>query len=74
MNRLTQPETMQAWLSQGLTQEFLQYLKDRRQVLMEAWCRGVSVDQSEAEFLTQLIELDAGKLCDFYDVEVTNEQ
>jgi len=28
------------------------------------------VDQHEAEFLTQLIELDASTLCDFYDVEV----
>ena len=74
MNQLTNPEVLEAWKNHSLTREFLQYLRDRQGVLMEAWSRGVAADQSEAVFLGEVLHLSSDTVAQFYDVEVKHEQ
>lgn len=72
MNQLTDPEALGAWKAHPLTQEFLKYLKDRQQALMELWARGQPMGlewQREASLLGSILHLQSDEIAQFYEVE-----
>lgn len=76
MNPLTDPEEFQKWKSHKMTKPFLQYLKDRRSALMEAWGRGKLLDpefQPMAKLLGELADLRCNNIRDFYDIKLIEE-
>ena len=72
MNPLTDPEQFQAWKAHPVTEPFLAYLKDRQQVLLENWGKGLLMEpnsQTVAMILGQLADLSCNHVRDFYDLE-----
>lgn len=68
---LTNQEELSSWLQQPMTQEFMQFLADRRVNLMEAWASGQTMNpqwQAQAMTLTMLINLKAEDVRAFYDI------
>ena len=72
MNQLADKEAMAAWKSHPLTQEYHQYLKDRRSALMELWGRGQQMGpewQREASLMGALVNLSSDDVAQFYEEE-----
>jgi len=72
VNQLMDPEALGAWKAHPLTAEFLKYLKDRQQALMELWGRGQPMGpewQREASLLGSILHLQSDEIAAFYEVE-----
>ena len=71
-NQLTDPEAFQKWISNPLTQAFRGFLKDYRDQLAMKWAEGHPLgpkEQSQAETLGDLAELECDDIRKFYGVE-----
>ena len=77
VNQLIDPEALGAWKAHPLTVEFLTYLRDRQQALMELWGRGQPMGpewQREASLLGSILHLQSEEIATFYEVERDEQQ
>lgn len=68
-NLLTDKEAFQEWINSPLTLEWIKYLKDRQQALMEAWSQGSMTspeEQAQAVLLGQLARIRSEDIMDHY--------
>lgn len=71
-NPLTDPEKLADWKGNPLTAAFLNYLRDRRQRLMEAWAEGRNLspeEQAASVLMGRLLNLSSDDVREFYDTE-----
>lgn len=75
MNPLTDPEQFQKWKEARLTKAFLQYLRDYQGQLAQLWAQGqpmTEAQQSQAETMGDLANLDVNDVRRFYQMEQIN--
>lgn len=71
-NLLTDPENLEAWRQNRMTQAFLQFLGDRLSDLTQQWAQGMALgpeEQAQAVTLNKLIRLSSDDLRQYYGVE-----
>lgn len=72
MKHLINQEELAEWKRHPVTAEFLAYLSDRQQALMELWGRGNPMspaNQAEAVTLGTMIHINSDEVRAFYDLD-----